>query len=71
VELFDVERDPEELSNLAGDPSVDARELVEHLEAFAAGVSIPLPVAGAGPGGSFPATDAETRERLRELGYLE
>jgi arylsulfatase A-like enzyme len=69
--LFDVSRDPGELRDLAPDDTQGAGELTELLRDFrAAAPPSPLPGTGSASGGSFPGTDAETRERLRELGYL-
>jgi arylsulfatase A-like enzyme len=71
VRVFDVLRDPGELRNLAPDETDGARELIELLRDFAAAAPpAPLPDTTSAPDGSFQGTDAETRERLRELGYL-
>jgi arylsulfatase A-like enzyme len=71
MRLFDVSRDPGELRNLGDEDTDGARELTELLRDFvAAAPPRPLPDASSGPGGSFLGTDAETQERLRELGYL-
>ena len=56
---------------VAEDGGVDARERIRRLEECAEGVQLPLPDPSTAPRESFPATDAETRDRLRELGYLE
>ncbi len=63
--LFDLERDPGESENLVGGEPERARTAERGLDdAFAA---LPPPPAGAG---SVP-IDAETREALRRLGYLD
>jgi arylsulfatase A-like enzyme len=73
-ELFDRSTDPGEQRDLAGSPSVAERErrLAERLDAFVAraGGGPPLPEAPDVSGSAFGELDAESAERLRELGYV-
>lgn len=63
--LYDLERDPEESRNLLEREPERARELRARLERFVAGLPEP---AVAGP---EIEVDAETREALKAMGYLE
>ncbi len=66
-ELYDLEQDPDELSNLLREPTPEAREVAGRLrpvlEAWAASAH-PL------PSRFEPSQQQETIERLRSLGYL-
>ncbi len=61
-ELYDLAADPGERANLVAARSRDARELKAALAAMSA--------AGTAPEAAHDAPDAETRARLRSLGYL-
>ena len=62
-ELYDVARDPGELTNLAERRPGDALRLARELERF-------LAAAGGGEAESAAPLDAATAEKLRSLGYL-
>jgi arylsulfatase A-like enzyme len=68
--LFDVEADPEESRNLAGERPDQVARLRSRLESLRAEVGLPAIGADAAPGAG-PELDPATEERLRELGYLE
>jgi tetratricopeptide (TPR) repeat protein len=61
-ELYDLKNDPSELTNLANDDTARVAQLRRGLEA-----ALRQPAA---PGASTAASDPETVERLRSLGYL-
>jgi len=62
-ELYDVDRDPGELTNLAEGRPEDAARLAAELDAF-------LAAAGGGEAESAAPVDPSTAEALRSLGYL-
>jgi len=76
VELFDLETDPREQIDVAGDPRYADRQraLTARLEAFVAdaGGPTPLPIGVPRPvsEGAFEGLDEASAELLRELGYL-
>ncbi len=73
-ELYNIERDPTESVNLAGNADVESRadRLSASLDDFveSRGGRPPLPSAALSSTGAFRDLDAETEQQLRELGYL-
>jgi arylsulfatase A-like enzyme/Flp pilus assembly protein TadD len=60
AELYDLQRDPHERQNVAGDRATVATALSGALDRLTAGTTIPAP----------SAVSAEARERLQALGYV-
>jgi arylsulfatase A-like enzyme len=68
--LFDLEADPGETTNLAESRPTDVARLLDELDTWRAALGLPA-IDATLEYGEVPELDAEARERLRGLGYLE
>ena len=68
--LFDLEADPGETTNLAESRPEDVARLLDELDTWRAALGLPA-INETLEYGEVPELDAEARERLRALGYLE
>jgi hypothetical protein len=69
--LYDLAADPGETRDLAAERPADLARMQARLAEVSAEIGLPAIDAPLATEGAAPELDAATRERLRELGYVE